>query len=156
MGGAPDLVLDLRLGLPFPDASVDRIHSEHMFEHFRLADAQLLMTEAHRVLKPGGVCRTGVPDLATILARYPSPEWRDQPWIRDEAFRWVDTPAAFINVAFRGWEHQYLYDESELCLRLGRCGFDQVQRVQWGQSSYPDLRGLETRPETELIVEAVR
>ena len=69
MGGAPYLVLDLRLGPPFPDASVDRIHSEHMFEHFRLADAQLLMTEAHRVLKPGGVFRTGMPDLATILAR---------------------------------------------------------------------------------------
>jgi predicted SAM-dependent methyltransferase len=156
MGGTPDLALDLRYGLPFPDASVDRIHSEHMFEHLRLADGQLLMAEAHRVLRPGGVMRIGMPDLESLLRRYSAPDWRDQPWIQDQAFGWVDSPVALINVSFRGWEHQYLYNEGELRLRLGRVGFAQVQRVGWGESSYSDLSGLETRPETDLIVEAVR
>jgi predicted SAM-dependent methyltransferase len=154
--GGPDLRLDLRFGLPFPDASVDRIHSEHMVEHLRLADAQLLMKEAFRVLRPGGVMRLGMPDLDTALSRYSAGDWRDQPWIQDRAFNWIDSPVAFLNVAFRGWEHQYLYDEGELRLRLGLAGFAQLQRVHSGESSYPDLRGLETRPETDLIVEALR
>jgi predicted SAM-dependent methyltransferase len=155
-GGTPDLALDLRLGLPFPDASVDRIHSEHLLEHLRLADAQLLMSEAYRVMRPGGVMRIGMPDLERIVQRYTATDWRDQTWVQNAAFDWIDTPVALINVQFRGWEHQYLYDETELRFRLEQAGFASVQRVQWGESSSADMAGLETRPETELIVEATR
>jgi predicted SAM-dependent methyltransferase len=154
--GQPDLVLDLRFGLPFADGSVDRIHSEHMLEHFSLADSQLLMTEACRVLRPGGVIRIGMPDLEDVIKRYTAPDWRNQPWIQDQNFDWIDTPVALINVAFRGWEHRYLYDENELRHRLSEAGFREVRRVRWGESSHDDLAGLETRPETDLIVEAVR
>jgi predicted SAM-dependent methyltransferase len=154
--GEPDLALDLRYGLPFPDGSVDLIHSEHVMEHFRLADGQVLIAEAYRVLRPGGVIRLGMPDLARIVARYADPDWRAQPWIEDPAFDWIDSPVALMNVAFRGWEHQYLYDETELRLRLGRAGFTRVERVAPGASVHAELRGLETRPETDLVVEAVR
>ncbi len=156
MDGDPDLRLDLRYGLPFPDACVDAIHSEHMLEHLSQADGRLLMSEAHRVLKPGGVVRIGVPDLAEIVRRYDSADWRDQAWIADPNFDWIDTPVALINVAFRGWEHQYLYDEGELRRRLLAAGFTGVERVEWGKSAHPEFAGLETRPETDLIVEAVK
>jgi predicted SAM-dependent methyltransferase len=154
--GAPDLTLDLRYGLPFPDGCVDAIHSEHMLEHLCLADGRLLLSEACRVLRPGGVVRIGVPDLAAIVRRYDSPDWRDQEWIADPNFDWIDSPVALINVAFRGWEHQYLYDERELRMRLRAAGFNEVQRVEWGKSAHPEFVGLETRPETDLIVEAVK
>jgi predicted SAM-dependent methyltransferase len=156
ISGTPDLLLDLRYGLPFPDGSVETIHSEHVMEHLRLADGQLLLDEAHRVLRPGGVMRLGMPDLERIVARYAAPDWREQPWIEDPAFDWIDSPVALMNVAFRGWEHQYLYDETELRLRLGRAGFTGVERVAPGISAHEELRGLETRPETDLIVEATR
>lgn len=154
--GGPDLQLDLRFGLPFPDASVDLIHTEHMVEHMCLADGRLLMAEACRVLRPGGVARIGVPDLERIVGRYGAPGWRDQAWIQDANFDWIDTPVALINVSFRGWEHQYLYDETELRYRLEQAGFSDVKRVRPGDSSHADLKGLETRPETDLIVEAVK
>jgi predicted SAM-dependent methyltransferase len=152
----PDLQLDLRFGLPFPDACVDLIHTEHMLEHMCLSDGKLLMAEAYRVLRPGGTMRVGVPDLQRIVQRYAAPDWRDQAWIKDRNFDWIDTPVALINTSFRGWEHLYLYDETELRLRLWQAGFADVRRVASGESSHPDLKGLETRPETDLIVEVVK
>lgn len=154
--GEPDLQLDLRYGLPFADESVDLIHTEHMLEHMLLADGRLLLSDARRVLRSGGVMRIGVPDLAPIVRRYQSEDWRDQPWLTAGTFDWIDTPVALINVAFRGWQHLYLYDEAELRLRLEQACFRQVERVRWGLSSHAELVGLETRPETDLIVEAVK
>jgi predicted SAM-dependent methyltransferase len=154
--GGPDLQLDLRFGLPFPDASVDLIHTEHMLEHMHLSDGRLLMGEAHRVLRPGGTMRIGVPDLEPIVRRYAAPDWREQPWIQSGDFDWIDSPVALINTAFRGWEHLYLYDETELRLRLEQAGFTDVRRVANRESTNPDLAGLETRPETDLIVEVVK
>jgi predicted SAM-dependent methyltransferase len=154
--GGPDLQLDLRFGLPFPDASVDLIHTEHMLEHMCLSDGKLLLAEAHRVLRPGGKMRVGVPDLERIVGRYAAPDWRDQAWIQDCNFDWIDSPVALINTSFRGWEHLYLYDETELRLRLEEAGFADVRRVASGESAHPDLKGLETRPETDLIVEVLK
>lgn len=156
MDGGPDLQLDLRFGLPFPDGSVDLIHTEHMLEHMCLSDGKLLMAEGYRVLRLGGTMRIGVPDLEKIVQRYSAPGWRDQAWVQDRNFDWIDSPVALINTSFRGWEHLYLYDETELRLRLSQTGFADVRRVSNGQSTHPDLVGLETRPETDLIVEVVK
>lgn len=41
--------------IPFPDASLDFVFSQHVFEHLHPDDAHKHLVEAHRVLKPGGV-----------------------------------------------------------------------------------------------------
>lgn len=53
-----------RLGdsLPCEDSSVSFIYSEHVMEHFRFDIALELFRECFRVLRPGGVVRTVVPD----------------------------------------------------------------------------------------------
>ncbi|SDD36111.1 methyltransferase domain-containing protein [Actinokineospora iranica] len=48
-----DVVADLRDGLPFPDASADRVFAVHVLEH--LVDFLPLVDECHRVLRPGGI-----------------------------------------------------------------------------------------------------
>jgi predicted SAM-dependent methyltransferase len=58
--------------LNFADDSFDFIVSEHFFEHLHLPDALALMRECQRILRPGGVIRTSVPDAD--LRGYAPPE----------------------------------------------------------------------------------
>lgn len=58
--------------LDFEDATFDFIVSEHFFEHLYLPDAVALLTECRRILKPGGVIRSCVPDAD--LRSYAPPE----------------------------------------------------------------------------------
>jgi len=69
-----DVVADLEDGLPFlPDASVDEVHAEHVFEH--LENFEGMMREVCRVLKPGGTCRVRVPHFSNPYA-YSDPTHR--------------------------------------------------------------------------------
>src|SRR6185437_5462205 len=65
-----DLPWDLHWGLPFPDSSVEEIHSEHCFEHFSREELENLLKECHRVLKPGKRISFSVPNLAPYFAAY--------------------------------------------------------------------------------------
>ena len=58
--------------LDFDDATFDFIVSEHFFEHLTLPDALALLRECQRILRPGGVIRTSVPDAD--LRSYAPPE----------------------------------------------------------------------------------
>ena len=53
----PDLVLDVRQGLPYQDNSIDYIFMEHFFEHINQQESQKLLHECYRALKSGGVIR---------------------------------------------------------------------------------------------------
>src|SRR5215213_9236911 len=66
-GKRRDLRWDLRRGLPFPDGVAEAIFSEHLFEHLDVASGLKLLKECKRTLAPGGVLRTGVPDLERYI-----------------------------------------------------------------------------------------
>jgi predicted SAM-dependent methyltransferase len=61
-----------------------------------------------------------------------------------------------MNVAFRWWGHQYLYDGEELERRVREAGFTTVRRCALRESTVPELAGLETRPDSRLVVEGVK
>src|SRR5690348_4800131 len=55
--------LDATRRFPLPDASFDYVMSEHTIEHLTLEQADSMLAECHRVLKPGGKVRIATPDL---------------------------------------------------------------------------------------------
>lgn len=61
---------DIRKGLPFPNASFDACYSSHVLEHLTLEEANKLLAEKRRVLKPQGIIRVVVPDLEQIARNY--------------------------------------------------------------------------------------
>jgi len=58
--------------LPFADESIDFIYSEHFFEHLFTDEAVSLLKECMRIMRPGAVIRTCVPDAD--LRTYMKPE----------------------------------------------------------------------------------
>lgn len=143
-------------GLPCEDATCQFIYSEHFLEHLNISEGRAFLRECHRALQPGGVVRIAMPDLRDCVSQYWNNNWCEQPWLKVHGYEWIATGAEYLNIAMRDWGHQWLYDREELRRRLSEAGFAIVRDVAWGESDTPELRGLETRPESVLVCEASR
>jgi predicted SAM-dependent methyltransferase len=150
-----DVSWDLRDPLPIADMSAEFIHHEHFLEHLTVPEGLKLLRESRRLLMPGGVLRVAMPDLTECVRRYAEHDWR-KPWMEKYGNQGIQTRAEFINVAFREWEHQWLYDREELHRRLKEAGFETIRDCDRLVSEVPALCGLETRDETRLVCEAVK
>lgn len=150
-----DLHWDITKPLPFPAASACFVYHEHVMEHITVDEAMICLRDWRRVLEPSGVLRIATPDLAYLVDRYGG-EWREQAWLTLPEYQFIQTRAEMMNVAFRWWGHQYLYDFEELERRLAEAGFEPIVRCELNRSAHPALANLETRPDSTLIVEAVR
>lgn len=151
-----DILWDVTDGLPFPDNSCEFIHSEHFLEHIQVQVGVRFLAECRRSLQLGGVVRIGMPSVQEAARQYHENTWAQQAWLQKYGYSWIKTRAEFINIAFRDWGHQWLYDFEELDRRLREAGFSRIERVELGESRYPELRNRETRAETTLICEATK
>ncbi len=150
-----ELIIDLRWPLPFPADYLDRIHSEHVLEHLDYETAVRFLRQAKRVLNRGGVIRVAMPDLDDLVDGYQK-DWRRFDWVKWPEHAFIMTRAQMINIAFRWWGHQHLYNREELERVLREAGFETIRFVEPGTSTYPDLRNLETRADSRLVAEATK
>lgn len=127
-----DKVLDVTKKLPYDN--VDYIFAEHFIEHLSYENALKLMREARRALRDDGVLRLSTPNL-------------DWVWITHYKLDATEPEAVnacfYLNRAFRGWGHQFLYNETTLKATLAEAGFSHFERVEYGESRHEALRGLE-------------
>ena len=149
-----DLVIDVREGLPFHDNSVGFIYNEHFFEHLTYEEGEKALREFWRCLNKGGVLRIATPDLDVLIQKY-NRGFKNQDWF-PAGFEFVKTKGMAINMFFRWWGHQYLYNEEELTGQLIKVGFQNIKRCELNKSNYPELSNLETRKGSTLILEAVK
>lgn len=150
-----DLNHDLREPLPFEDGSVDFIFSEHFIEHLSFEEGLACVQDFYRVLKSGGVLRVATPDLRYLLFKYFF-FWKKQDWIKTYEYEWLETPAQMINLCFREWGHQHLYDKQELIRLLKNAGFVKFTKQRRMRSRYIELNNRETRKDSRLVFEAVK
>lgn len=151
INGLGNLVWDLTKPLPIPPGRVRFVYSEHFIEHIPTEAARRLLSHARRVMAAEGVIRVSTPDLKPLLDDYSAGRL-----IRMDHADWQPaTLCQMVNEAMRNWGHVFIYDEAELTALLRECGFRDVRRVRWGESEFPELRGLESRPDFgDLILEA--
>jgi predicted SAM-dependent methyltransferase len=153
---AADVIWDATERFPLEDECCALIYSEHFLEHLNVEQGLRFLSECNRLLQTGGVLRIAMPSLDYLIDRYTRGDWRNQEWLKLPEYGSIATKAEMLNVAFRWWGHQWLYDREELRRRIQEAGFSTVTGKEWGASDEPDLRGRETRPDSLLICEAVK
>ena len=161
---------NLKHGIPYPNGSVDAVYHSHVLEHIDRVDVEAFLREIFRVLKPGGIHRICVPDLAVIVERYreslniydrTSGEGDhdkkiaaiiEQSVRRESAGsaqrppfrRWIEN-LIMGDARKRGETHQWMYDRCNILEPLTRVGFVNIATRQFNQSEIPDWKefGLE-------------
>jgi predicted SAM-dependent methyltransferase len=129
-----DHVLDVTKGLPFE--GLEYIFAEHFIEHLAYDDAMKFLRECRRALRDDGVLRLSTPNLDWVwLTHYHLGQWGEN----SEAVR----DCFWINKAFRGWGHQFLYNDQTLSECLRDAGFATIERCGYGESRHDALRGVE-------------
>jgi SAM-dependent methyltransferase len=132
---------------PFPFASdeFDCVYSSHMLEHIPKQFVPGVLKEIYRVLKPGGVVRTVVPDLDHFITHYD-----------------VTNPDQFVAAVFqteaRGAKnrHWWMYNGHSLPRLLSENGFRDPTICPFQQGKCPDIEKLDDREDHSLYVEAFK
>ncbi|MBI5380784.1 MAG: methyltransferase domain-containing protein [Opitutae bacterium] len=76
---------DATAPLPLANDSADAVYHAHLLEHLPRAQAQTLLGECRRVLRPGGILRVVVPDLEELARRYLASRDSGDPLVREWA-----------------------------------------------------------------------
>ena len=139
---------DIVRGLPVAEASFDGVYCSHVLEHLALADFRTALNNTFRLLKPGGVFRLVVPDLAFLAHRYvndPSP---------DAAHKFMEATnlgsrrrergAVGFAVAWFGHSrHLWMWDFEAMREELRRAGFTELRKARIGDAEDPAFREVE-------------
>jgi SAM-dependent methyltransferase len=137
---------DLALSLPLHKNTIDFIYSSHFFEHLFRDDAANLLRGCAQALKPGGLIRISVPDLAYAISLYGLGKTTE---MLDDYF-FVSAKGSYLA------RHKYMYDFGLIKTALEQAGFSGVTRCEYRQSKIPDAEVLDVYPDVSLFVEATR
>ena len=152
---------DCRTSLPLEEGMAAGIRAEQFVEHLETREElPAFLAAAHRALRPGGVLRVIVPDVARYLEAYcrgdltgyrelavPDPFPADLPTRMD-----------IVNHVFHQWhEHRWGYDFETLAHRLRAAGFTKIVRTGYKESLDPKLASdREIHAPYSLYVDAVK
>ena len=159
----PNIVVhDLRKPLPFPDGFAAAIYGSHVLEHLYLDEAERLLAECFRVLRPGGILRLVVPDLRAVVDEYlgerpfADSEQKAAELSRadrmNERLGLRDRHAPQGNPAYRTYaalkdfhSHKWMYDAESLTARFEAAGFGDVREQGYLESRIEEIEEVELR-----------
>lgn len=141
--------LDATKPWPFGDATAEAVNSEHFLEHIDPDRASFYFEEAFRVLRPRGVIRTSTPDLRGLAEALLDEDPVALATHRKHGYE-AENHADMVNNYIYSWGHAHIYDFETIATLLERAGFEQIERVEFGQSRHDLLRGIDTHPVDEL------
>lgn len=147
---------DLRRPLGFVTGTVDAIYSSHVLEHLYLREAERLLGECHRVLRPGAVLRVALPDFTRIAERVVD-EPRDAEVARRANHELhahpIERPRGLGRVrhALSGAYHRWQPTPALTADLMRAAGFDDVVERAFHEGELPDLEHVETRPESFFL-----
>ena len=133
--------------IPVADSCADVLFTSHMLEHLDRPEARTFLTEAKRVLRPGGVLRVAVPDLSKLVDYYNRTGDADgfMEWMLtcEEKPKSLGAKVRYLFAGFR--HHHWMYDQASLCSLLREAGFESPTSVPPGETTIADPGELNLR-----------
>ena len=142
-----DIFLDAREPLPFEADQFRFVFAEHLIEHLTFAEGRRFCSEVFRILRPGGVVRLSTPDLQFLVRYYEDESAESQAFTEYHTTEFlrldVRSRALVVSNFFYDFDHRLIYDWDLLVRLIREAGFVSVERCRVGESSHPELRGIE-------------
>jgi SAM-dependent methyltransferase len=150
-----DIVCDIRDGLPLADDHFDYIVSIHALPELHYRDLVRALAELHRVLKPGGVLRLGLPDVDRGIRAYLNND-RDYFLIPDEDAATIGGKL-ITQLLWYGWSRS-LFTHDFIDELLRKAGFREIVRCSFREtrSRFSEIVEIDNRERESLFVEAVK
>lgn len=142
---------DITRGLPLADGSAKAVYASHVLEHLSYNACLVALRNSYRLLKPGGVFRLIVPDLAVRVDRYVAARDAGQP---DASLRFlretllgrearVSSPLGYLRALIGNSDHLWMWDEASMKAALAGAGFVDIRRCDLGDSEDPAFAAVE-------------
>jgi len=149
----------LNLITRFSFVNIKYIYSEHFIEHLDNNQGIQLIKNCFNSLIDGGVCRVATFDLDILVdtCRSDNKDWAIDYCVDDlKLLGHVKTRGQLLNDTFYNWEHKYVYNKEDLSNVFEMSGFKNIKYCQINESDHPDLKNLETRINSTLIIEGTK
>lgn len=121
---------DCRKPLPYADNSADHILCSHFLEHVFPTEAEVIMRDFYRTLKPNGTLHIILPSLEELIDRYCQGVGEDGAadlFMRDVTQVIGAPPTLTYRVldflGYQGMQHRWMYDRKSFAVRVRRAGF---------------------------------
>lgn len=159
---------DIVSGLPIKTGSARGVYCSHVLEHIDRANVVGAVLNTFQMLKPGGIFRLVVPDLAWRAENYVAAHKRGNTDAADLFMQSCHlgrkSPASGLigrlRRVFGNSDHRWMYDEAAMTGLLAAAGFTGIRRCSFGDAEDPAFALVEDEGRfvdnghTELALEA--
>ena len=122
------LLHDCRRRLPYAPGSVDHILCSHFLEHVYPDEADVILADFHRVLRPGGTLHVIVPSLSVIAREYVDGRANADVFLDATILSSSRKPSWTFKtlelLGYDGLKHRWMYDEVSIQARVLAAGFE--------------------------------
>lgn len=137
----PEIILDLQAGLPFASGSVDQILLQDVLEHLTKQQAENLLAEIYRVLKPEARLELRFPNLEQIIDQF-----GDDPEVMYEFIYGTSEHNGLWGV------HKYGYNGETIERLLRQFGYHQIEVGTETTNFVVTARSRAKLPEMKLFI----
>ena len=139
---------DIVRGLPVPAQASKGVYCSHVLEHLALDDFRVALRNSYDYLQEGGVFRFVLPDLERLAQDYLKSDAPDAAAVfMEETYLGKKNRPKGVNGFVRQWmgnsAHLWMWDFKSMSAELGRAGFRQVRRAEFGDSKDSRFREVE-------------
>lgn len=145
--------------LPFNDNELSFIFSEHVLEHLPEEVGKFFLQEAYRVLKPGGVIRTVVPDRDFFLGLKDDDEYvklyidycKKKELLDVKHFSGIASLVQSRSLSIKVSGHHWVPNLDMLINQHTQAGFKSYKVCEYFKSSHKELKNLEVNSRMRIL-----